>query len=107
MQVAGMMARVLVLKNVKSSSRFGLERHGIGGDDHLVKPEGLPNYVVPPPPLYEQINIQPVQPQLCVPKSGDEDDPDKNDDNSVEEYTEFVASEEDVNIFDLPDQYYF
>ena len=72
-----------------------------------MKPEGLPNYVVPPPSLYEQINIQSVQPQLCAPKSGDEDDSDKNDDNSVEEYTEFVAPEEDVNTFDLPDQYYF
>ena len=71
-----------------------------GSDDHLVKPEGLPNCVALSP-----INAQPVQPQLSAPEPGDEDDPDKNED-SVEEKTEFVAPEEDGNVFDMFDQYY-
>ena len=55
-----------------------------GSDDHLVKPEGLPKYAVPPPPpLCEPINGQPIQPQLSAPESGDEDDLDENE-NSVE-----------------------
>ena len=75
-----------------------------GSDDHLVKSEGLPNYVVPPPSLCEPINVQPVQPQFSAPKFGDEDDPDENEDN-VEENTEFAAPGEDGNIFDLLNQY--
>ena len=65
-----------------------------------MKPEGLPNSVALSP-----INVQPVQPQLSAPEPGDEDDPDKNED-SVEEKTEFVAPEEDGNVFDMLDQYY-
>ena len=76
-----------------------------GSDDHLVKLENLPNYVVPPPLLCEPINVKPVQPQLSVPESGGEDGLHENED-SAEENTESVASEEDRNIFDLLDQYY-
>ena len=129
-QIADMMARVLVLENVESSSHNGTERHWIqlcqpkydhlrlkcwastgclltvdGNDDHLAKLEVLPSYAVPPPLLCELINVQQVQPQLSYRKSGDEDDPDENED-SVEENTEFVVPEEDGNIFDLLDRYY-
>ena len=50
-------------------------------NDHFVKPEGLLSYVVLPPSLCELIDIQPVQPQLFTPKSGDKDDPDENEDS--------------------------
>ena len=61
--------------------------------------------VFPPPSLCELINVQHVQPQLSAPESGDEDEPDENE-NSVQEKNEFVVLEENGDIFDLLDQYY-
>ena len=65
--------------------------------DHLLKPEVLLSYVVSLPSLCE-----PAQPHLSAPESGDEDNPNENED-TVEENTKFVAIEEDGNIFDLLD----
>ena len=76
-----------------------------GSDGHPVKPKALPNYVVLPPSLCELMNVQPVQPQLSAPESGDKDDPNENE-VSVEENTKFVEPQEDGNIFDLLDEYY-
>ena len=68
-----------------------------------MKPEDLSNYVVPTPSLCEPINGQPVQTQLSAPESGDEGDPENK--SSVEKNTDFVAPEEDGNIFGMLDQF--
>ena len=67
-----------------------------GSDDHLVKPEGLPDYVVPPPSLCDPVSESPVQP----PHSNDDaEEPNVNEEERVSDSTEFVAPEEDGNIF--------
>ena len=76
-----------------------------GCDDHLVQPEGLPDYKIPPPTMLEPT------PQFAVSSSSEGESKDDDDESlqyvgSDEEENDMLAEEQSIddrNIFDIFD----